>query len=87
MKTEETYTIAGFKLGRKTIEKFIVGSKTKYSGLGKICDKYGEHLKRIGMKVENKKTFTDPDFYDTLFNVPGAFSVSKKAGGADCYES
>lgn len=87
MKTEEIYKIAGLKLGWKTIEKFIGGSETKYSGLGKMCDKYGKPLKRIGMKVEIKETSTDSDFYDTLFNVRGAFSVSKKEGGADCYES
>ncbi len=87
MKTEETYKIAGLKLGWKTIEEFIGGSETKYSGIGKIFDKYKKTLEKVGMKIEIKEISTDSDFYDTLFNVLGAFSVSKKEGGADCYES
>ncbi|MFZ3078041.1 MAG: hypothetical protein WA139_06310 [Candidatus Aenigmatarchaeota archaeon] len=38
-------------------------------------------------KTESEDENSFLKFGDTLFNVPGAFEVSKKEDGADCYES
>jgi hypothetical protein len=55
--------------------------------IGKIYSK----IKNIVYKSKKVEPEEDKDsflaFGETLFNVPGAFTVSKKEDGADCYES